>query len=525
MLKIARDVIDLGLPNPSAMSGLVSPAGRSLSIDASLNDTKRRYPPSTQFTALQDSPSQRSGPPRSLSFAYSLSTAASGARNDSIIDEEDVLSPDVHSGYSFASPISDFRGALEYVGSEPTDRKGKRRESRGEGWSPKIWFQESPKNERTGFDFGDLQAEPGSSDQRDASGGAGRSKAIKQSKSTSTDDRSVGAVLPSPSRGNSAPNTPTGHTKWHRLRLLLPHILPHDRSTSTQDRSVVVSNQVDITDELVVGGLSTLMLRLWFERDEKGHRRVPVFLDHLRIRVSDSLHPMHRSKAVFRIECEYANGAARLVVYKQLRDFISLHTHYTVSNIHHRNVDNLPEFPRTSMPTNYCCLQSHKLPLRPPIFQVLEKRRAGHRPSRLCAPPACIVGELFTGTNSHSRTSNSFFCLISDETILLQMFHPSANRVAAFLEVSALFISLARSGGAQYKAGILHIESSSGTSGSGFGRKSIGWRARKEPKWCALRESYLVVLEEPGEVLLQFVSYSSLTWTVPLSSKSGTFSF
>ena len=87
------------------------------------------------------------------------------------------------------------------------------------------------------------------------------------------------------------------------------------------------------------------------------------------------------------------------------------------------------------------------------------------------------------------------------------MFHPSANRVAAFLEISALFISLARSGGAQYKAGILHIESS-GTSGGGFGRKSTGWRARKEPKWCALRESYLVVLEEPGEVLPQFVSYS-----------------
>ena len=84
------------------------------------------------------------------------------------------------------------------------------------------------------------------------------------------------------------------------------------------------------------------------------------------------------------------------------------------------------------------------------------------------------------------------------------MFHPSANRVAAFLEISALFISLARSGGSQYKAGVLHIESSNGTSGSGFGRKSIGWRARKEPKWCALRESYLVVSEEPGEVLLQF---------------------
>ncbi|EIN11850.1 HSP70-domain-containing protein, partial [Punctularia strigosozonata HHB-11173 SS5] len=31
----------------------------------------------------------------------------------------------------------------------------------------------------------------------------------------------------------------------------------------------------NITDELMAGGLSTIMLKLWFERDEKGQRRVP----------------------------------------------------------------------------------------------------------------------------------------------------------------------------------------------------------------------------------------------------------
>lgn len=91
-----------------------------------------------------------------------------------------------------------------------------------------------------------------------------------------------------------------------------------------------------------------MMLKLWFERDEKGHRRVPILLHRLRIRVSDSLHSMQGHKAVFRIECEYANGAARWVIYRQLRDFFSLHTHYAVSNAYNRNVDELPEFPRTS---------------------------------------------------------------------------------------------------------------------------------------------------------------------------------
>jgi phospholipase D1/2 len=58
---------------------------------------------------------------------------------------------------------------------------------------------------------------------------------------------------------------------------------------------------------------------------------------------------MHGRKSVFRIECEYANGAARWVIYRQLRDFISLHTHYTFSNAYNRNIEAMPEFPRTSM--------------------------------------------------------------------------------------------------------------------------------------------------------------------------------
>jgi hypothetical protein len=84
------------------------------------------------------------------------------------------------------------------------------------------------------------------------------------------------------------------------------------------------------------------------------------------------------------------------------------------------------------------------------------------------------------------------------------MFHPAANRLAGFLEISALSISLARSGGAQYKAGPLWIEAS-GNKGGGFGRKSTSWNDKRQSRWCAIRENYLVVLEEPGEVCLSFI--------------------
>ncbi|KAF9527594.1 phospholipase D [Crepidotus variabilis] len=257
------------------------------------------------------------------------------------------------------------------------------------------------------------------------------------------------------------------HPRWARLRALLPQIVNPDQSI-LPGPSAVTSQAVNITDELITGGLSTLMLRLWFERDEKDHRRVPILLHRLRIRISDSLHPMQGHRSVFRVECEYANGAARWVVYRELRDFLSLHAHYTVSNVYKRNVDNMPEFPKTSLP----------------YFKFLKKEGKEKGDN---------VGRADFARLQREGLENYLLDLIR-----AVMFHPSSNRLAGFLEISALSIALAQSGGAQYKAGYLQIEDT-GIGGGGLGRKSAGWREKKEARWCSVRESYLVIMEEPGE--------------------------
>ena len=97
------------------------------------------------------------------------------------------------------------------------------------------------------------------------------------------------------------------------------------------------------------------------------------------------------------------------------------------------------------------------------------------------------------------------------------MFQPSVNRLCGFLEISSLFIALARSGGAQYKAGYLRIQAIS-NNGGGFGRKSAAWKEKKSSKWCAVRESYLVVLEEPGEVGAMPKTTSRQFYTYPYHS-------
>ncbi|KAI0036483.1 hypothetical protein K488DRAFT_41109, partial [Vararia minispora EC-137] len=223
---------------------------------------------------------------------------------------------------------------------------------------------------------------------------------------------------------------------------------------------------VNITDELMASGLSAILLRLWFERDERGRRRIPVLLHRLSIRISDSLHPTHGAQSVFRIECEYANGAVRWVIYRQLRDFLSLHTHYAVSNAYNRNVDTLPEFPKTSIP----------------YLKFLQKE------------------------NGHKVTHADFARLqrqaLEDYLIGLVravMFHSTSNRLCGFLEISALSIHLAPFGGTQYKAGYVQIRAS-GSKGTSFGRKSAKRKDKYEQKWCAVRDSYLVAVEDPGEL-------------------------
>ena len=81
------------------------------------------------------------------------------------------------------------------------------------------------------------------------------------------------------------------------------------------------------------------------------------------------------------------------------------------------------------------------------------------------------------------------------------MFLPTSNRLAGFLEISALSIHLAQFGGVQFKAGYLRIVAS-GNKGAGFGRKSASRSQKRKQKWCAIRDSYLVAVEEPGELVV-----------------------
>lgn len=326
-----------------------------------------------------DSPPSRVGPSRSYSCQIKTYSRSPRLDSDGEHDNDPGTNPPAaltHRSYIRSShTTSDFRGALEFLNptqrereKEVVERRERIRQAKmDDSWNPlRRWgltdtnFQ-TPTEERSFLlEYPAKELVPdreGRLQERDKDPRSEKSKENSNAieKKASTVDRPSqfsSSKLRKTLSQSFAQSREDGKShpaqKWNRLRSLIPALAHQSKEVSQQGQIAVQSNNVNITDELIVGGLSTLILRLWFERDEHDNRRVPVLLHRLRIRISDSLHPLNGSKAVFRIECEYANGAARWVIYRELRDFISLHTHYRFSNAFNRNVDVLPEFPRTS---------------------------------------------------------------------------------------------------------------------------------------------------------------------------------
>jgi phospholipase D1/2 len=353
---------------PSLKLPLVDTA--SLEPNHTLPNSRPSY-----YTSPSLSPAARTGPPRSLSFSYSHTLPSSLSsrnyihhHNDAILEQPRRPRASTHDGMRDDSHIYDltprethFRGPFDSPPEqkdrehEVADMRGKRKDTNLWDGFKSRWFpdartgppSEEPSSVGRGKDHdkSDVQSSGDPSSHEVSSpvaSGSGSGSGLARMGSMSTQER-AGESERRDSHQTQGSKSPS--MGWSRLRFLLPRVIS---SPAKQPPSTVTPGRVTITDELTVGGLSVLILRLWFDRDERDRRRVPILLHRLRIRISDSLHPLHGSHSVFRIECEYANGAIRWVIYRQLRDFLSLHAHCAVSKAYSRNIEKLPEFPRTS---------------------------------------------------------------------------------------------------------------------------------------------------------------------------------
>lgn len=266
--------------------------------------------------------------------------------------------------------------------------------------------------------------------------------------------------------------------RWGALRKRLRENSAKRGKSSEQKTRVV--GQMSVITELQTGILPVFMLKMSLERDEQGHRRIPVLLNHLRLRISDSINVLNNTSAIFRIELEYGDGLVRWVCYRSLRDFINLHAHYRAAAIKGylgRPVGagegdvGLPSFPKTSLP----------------YFNQLQRQGWTRGSENVKADFA-----------KAQRDALEDYII---ELIKRTMFRPEANRLCKFFEISALSISLATRGGFQGKQGYLRILSKSSRKDAQKGLLTpISWAKSHEPKWFIVRESYIVIVDEPDSL-------------------------
>jgi len=208
------------------------------------------------------------------------------------VAEEERQDPYRH---EFVHMDSEFRGALDYSTNggvvDSTPPGGRKRESwmDFESWRPRKWLNwvaEDPHDED----------EPHHEQPDDHASETGTVGVISSSAQYGPDSE---LGLARNGRSFSLPHMKPGTAPgWSRLK----SILQRQHSIIQQPSAAVAPLNLSIVDELISGGLAGTMLKMWFERDDRDERRVPILLHRLRIRISDSLHPMSGSKAVFRIE-------------------------------------------------------------------------------------------------------------------------------------------------------------------------------------------------------------------------------
>ena len=289
----------------------------------------------------------------------------------------------------------------------------------------------------------------------------------------------------------------------------------------------------ELLAELTAGVPAVLILASMFQRDEHGNRRIPILLEQLKLRLTDSKQVDTRSgdrHVIFRIELEYGNGLTRMkwVIHRSLRDFANLHARYKLQIGAQKFIQlkgdvsrtKLPHFPRSAFPylRGIRGLESESDgeeeaendgtgasggeasgTERPGKFR---KRRSSLIMTRR---KSSVTGDLSNADGTLSRRDpyaerqRRKLEVYLQQMIRFLIFRPESNRLCKFLELSALGVRLAAEGSYHGKEGYLMLQSGRGVDFRKALKPSLV-KSRHGPKWFLVRHSYIVCVDAPQEM-------------------------
>lgn len=238
------------------------------------------------------------------------------------------------------------------------------------------------------------------------------------------------------------------------------------------------SDPVNMVAELQTGLFSAAMLMMHIERDEQGMRRIPVLLQYLRLRVTDTVRLPGLGYNVYRIELDYGSGILKWVIYRDLRDLFALHAYYRTHNVAmtlSKPFSNDPEPESGDMPS------FPKGSFRGITRQWQESGSNDHKERH----------------EAHEREYRDALGEYLEKLIRFVMFRPEANRLCRFFELSTIGLQLASFHGKIGKQGYLKICSHITVRP----RQLITHIPHKQrPKWFVVCESYIVVVESANSL-------------------------
>jgi phospholipase D1/2 len=139
---------------------------------------------------------------------------------------------------------------------------------------------------------------------------------------------------PSPWRMRGERTSSLSAQKWKSIKNSLKLL----GNRAKAERQVDHAKSAELMAELLAGAPAALFLASMFQRDEHGHKRIPVLLEQLKVTITET----DRTKDKFlkdgdrhtalRVELEYGSGLTRMkwVVYRTVADFANLHLKFKI---------------------------------------------------------------------------------------------------------------------------------------------------------------------------------------------------
>ncbi|KAL8939586.1 MAG: hypothetical protein Q9211_002676 [Gyalolechia sp. 1 TL-2023] len=324
--------------------------------------------------------------------------------------------------------------------------------------------------------------------------------------------------------------------KWRQLKAGIRMIGQRRKAENTIDHA----KSAELLAELTAGVPAALILASMFQRDEHGNRRIPILLEQLKVRVTDSKQVDSKSgdrHMIFRIELEYGNGIIRMkwVIHRALRDFANLHARYKLQIGAQKYIQlkpdeartKLPHFPRSTFPylRGIRGLESDtedeedqngeasapsggdasgtdragkKKKVRPPL--TAKRRRSSNRNASSIVESGADAGGGATAAairkEPYPERQRKKLESYLQQMIRYLIFRPESNRLCKFLELSALGVRLAAEGSYHGKEGLLVIQSGKGVDFRKAWTPTL-IKSRHGPKWFCVRHSYVVCVDSP----------------------------